>query len=197
MSERDEPISHGVAMRVGIACDDGTQIDLTAAVSAEDSRFLLDDTLDRLVAVGRRQRAIVRLPMLHRQREATLILLEQNQRALAEMEGAFAATMAARQARVAESEKKRSDKQRYFSDEWVASGKRGEYQPRGGQVSELAKLDSEIKIVEAEQIKANQEFETQRSQLQNDILKKEQTLSEMDADITECLRLTNGHLNGG
>jgi len=191
--EKQLELPRGFSMRIGVGCMDGTQVELTATLRWDDRGAILDEVLDRLIAAAQRQARMASVPALMKERVVDAAILEQNQQKLDKLEREFEAATADRENTIAELVRKKTKKQLEYSEEWVASGKRGEFVPSGGQQGRLNNFDTAIKVKQAEQQKAYQDFAPQQSQIANDIIAKRLALAEKDGVIAQASHLTNGH----
>lgn len=188
-----EDLSRGIAIRVGVSGgDDGTMIEMTAVIPESEAEFLLNPTLDRLVLAGKRQRAKAQLPELRHERDATAAVLRENQERMIEVEATFEAETKSREQDVARVRDARGNLHNQYVREWHDGGKRGDFEARGKQKSDLDRFDQTVQNITAAQIKANEELKVTRTQLENEIRKRQSAVEILERRIGECLALARG-----
>ena len=183
----------GIAMRVELSGgDDGSMIGLTAIRPETDTQIELMWTLDKLMGAAKAVRAKQQLPELRHERDGHREMLRENEVRLAELDAAFRTTTGQREQDRMKLQLKHQEIYEEGATEHFASGKRGTYEPQGNLKGKLNKFAAAMAQKEGEQTKANEEHKVARSQLENEVRKRQTSVTILERRIAECERLARG-----
>lgn len=183
----------GIAMRVELSGgDDGSMIGLTAIRPETDTQIELMWTLDKLMGAAKAVRAKQQLPELRHELDGHREMLRENEVRLAELDAAFRTTTVQREQDRMKLQMKHQEIYENAAADHFASGRQGQFEPHGNIKTSLNRFASAMAQKEGEQTKANEEHKVARSQLENEVKKRQTSVTILERRVAECERLARG-----
>ena len=179
---------------IQIAVPDGRngQVCLATNLDQWSPQSTIDGMLDKLMAAAERQRAKITLPELKHELDGNRSVLEENRIRLAEQDAGFAE-------QVAIYKEKRQTAQHAHDEIFDAAqrdhygtGRQGEFKPRGTVLTKVNTLARAVKDIDAAVEKTTSEHLVARSQLVNEIHKREQSVEILTRRHAELEAMING-----
>lgn len=190
MSEQhQEKPDRGIAIRIGVACEGGMTIDMTSIVPDDSTDADLQHRLQTMISPAKAAYAKERLPALRHERDGLWMVLNENRERLVEMERLAAEAASASDDDRVKTRQAHQDIYEAGAREHFASGRQGDFEPRGKTRADLNRLAGHIAQLDTAQKKADDQHLVDHSQLLNEIKKREHSVAILDRQIDECERL--------
>lgn len=181
-----------IAMRLGVPGEDGRMFELTAYIDRDSSQSEIDHLADKMRKAADRQRAISQLPQLRHELDGHVGLYETNRKEAAAEKAKLKEQKAIYHERRRELTGSRDRAMDAARDDYIASGRRGEWKPRGHLAGDVKRIDAELKQIDDAERKAEQEHEVALSQIENMVQKNEMSVLILRRRIDECEALVRG-----
>jgi hypothetical protein len=158
----------------------------------DSSQHDIDHLADKMRKACDRQKAITQLPGYRRQMEHVTGKTTENRARLAKLEAGLVAAHDERKSAALTLKAEAEGVQRREQDEWVGSGRKGEFKLQGASKSKFDRLNQQIRALDENQTKEENEAAQQRSVLVNEIAEGERAMEQMGRLITESELLARG-----
>jgi hypothetical protein len=192
----------GPRITIQVQIPDGANgyVSLATNVDQFVSRETIDNMTDKLHGAAVRIRAKTQLPALLHERDGEKSLLDDNRVRLAEMDAGHKARTRNRSEDAGKALAKRAEVYRAAADDHLQRGLRSDFSEellRGRAKQEYKALAATKTLIDAAQKKDDDEHAVTRSQLENEIKRREEGVKILERRIAECEAQIGGEVSNG
>lgn len=183
----------GMIMRLNVGLGEQDRVfQIESFVDRDAQQSEIDEVAAKMMRAGDRLKARTQLPILRRQLDSIEFKHRDNLQRLAKLNASEQAANELRGQEIIKLMSQASKIQQIAQDNWIASGRRGEFKLQGGDKSAVARSEQAADMLKEQIAKESAEAIQQRSVLDNEIAEGSRTMNQLKRLIEEAEALYRG-----